>query len=257
MIRYPFASVLTVLAALCPTTPSASDPQKPESRPLEAVLTTRGPVIELEAAPLKDQLAFFADRFGMTIIVDREAFKAIGFQEVESQPVRLDKVSNLKAGEVLQLLLSPIGANFKEQDGVLIVVPQEHMVAARQLRRPVDATFEKKPLQEALDSLSRPLGISVVLDARVSKQAQTAVSGSFRNVPIDTAVRLLADMADLKMVTIDNALYVTSKENARELRREQQRHYLDAPPAMPLFGTPGPRISVPTVSVDAKVKQGH
>jgi hypothetical protein len=41
------------------------------------------------------------------------------------------------------------------------------------------------------------------------------------NVPVDTAVKVLADMADLGFVRLDNLLYVTSREKAARLRAEQ------------------------------------
>jgi hypothetical protein len=252
------ACVLTAIAGLAAFVPRAGAQQKTEPRSLQAVLTAKVPTCELEPGPLKDALVFLGDRFGVSITVDREAFKAIGIQDIDSQNVSLSRVSNMKIGEILQLLLSPVAGNYQEQDGVVIVVPQEHMVAEHQLRRPVDAAFDKIPLTEALDRLSASLGVSVVVDGRVAKQAQSAVSGTFHNVPIDTAVRLLADMAELKMVAVDNALYVTSNENAQQLRREQHRFYENPTPLVPLFGTSGPRNAAPAPSMldAAKIKHG-
>ena len=67
-------------------------------------------------------------------------------------------------------------------------------------------------------------GISVVLDARVVEKAgKTPVTATLNNIPLDTAVRLLADMADLKAVAIDNVLYVTAKANAEALQAEQDK----------------------------------
>ena len=37
------------------------------------------------------------------------------------------------------------------------------------------------------------------------------------------AVRMFADMAGLAVVPLDNALYVTSKDNARALRKEREK----------------------------------
>jgi hypothetical protein len=38
-----------------------------------------------------------------------------------------------------------------------------------------------------------------------------------KNVPLGTAVQLLADLAELKAVQLDNAWYVTTPENAARL----------------------------------------
>ena len=42
------------------------------------------------------------------------------------------------------------------------------------------------------------------------------MTATFRNVPLDTAVWILADMSGLTVVRKDNLLYVTSKEPAAQ-----------------------------------------
>jgi hypothetical protein len=79
----------------------------------------------------------------------------------------------------------------------------------------VYAIFEKRPLEDALRELSELTDVSVVLDAsRAKETARLPVTATFKNVAVDTAVRLLADLAELKMVRVDNVLYVTTAENA-------------------------------------------
>ena len=63
----------------------------------------------------------------------------------------------------------------------------------------------------------------MVLDARSAKEAAAPLTADFSNVPLDTAVAMLADLAGLKMVPLENVLYVTSKENAATLMEEQNR----------------------------------
>jgi hypothetical protein len=67
---------------------------------------------------------------------------------------------------------------------------------------------------------------NVVLDARTAKEAQAPVTAELSNVPLDTAARLFADMAGLQVVPLDNVLYVTSIDNARALREEQEKSRL-------------------------------
>ncbi len=62
-----------------------------------------------------------------------------------------------------------------------------------------------------------------MLDARVGEAAKVPVSAELTNVPLDTAVRLLADMAGLKSVQIDNVVYVTTPANAAVLQKEQEQ----------------------------------
>ncbi|HEX5271996.1 MAG TPA: hypothetical protein VFW33_15975, partial [Gemmataceae bacterium] len=59
--------------------------------------------------------------------------------------------------------------------------------------------------------LGEQAGVSVVVDARAADKAKTPVTASFLNLPLDTAVRVLADMAGLKSYLNDNVLYVSAE----------------------------------------------
>src|SRR5439155_3331146 len=80
--------------------------------------------------------------------------------------------------------------------------PLVHLVARRQ------------PLEDVLEELSESARANVVLDTRASDNAKKPITARLANVPLDNAVRLLADMAGLKAVQVGNVLYVTTKENA-------------------------------------------
>jgi hypothetical protein len=54
---------------------------------------------------------------------------------------------------------------------------------------------------------------------------------------VDAAVRVIADMVDLQPVTMENIYYVTTKENAERLRRQE--------PPKPLPSTPTPPAAKP------------
>ena len=64
-------------------------------------------------------------------------------------------------------------------------------------------------------------------------------------MPFDTVIRLLCEDANLKPVRMGNVLYVTSKENAKELRTEPEL----APSPYPGGGVPG--IDVPIANPPA------
>jgi hypothetical protein len=94
-------------------------------------------------------------------------------------------------------------------------------------RRPmlplIQAEFEKRPLEEALKELASSAQVNIVVSAGAAEKAKLPVTASLLNVPVDTAVRILADMADLKPVLIDRVLYVTTRENAARLQEELDR----------------------------------
>ncbi len=46
----------------------------------------------------------------------------------------------------------------------------------------------------------------------------------FDNLPLDSAVSMLADMADLRTILQDNAVYVTTPKNAQRLKSEQKKN---------------------------------
>jgi hypothetical protein len=84
----------------------------------------------------------------------------------------------------------------------------------------VTVDIAKQPLESALKELVKESGFNIVLNVCAKEKADVNVTGDFVNVPLDTAVRILADMADLKPVLLDNVLYVTTKENAKALQAE-------------------------------------
>jgi hypothetical protein len=76
------------------------------------------------------------------------------------------------------------------------------------------------PLEDALKELARQSERSIVLDIRAAKAGKTPVTAKMLNAPLDTSIRLLADMAGLKLIQIDNVYYVTAGKNAADLRKE-------------------------------------
>ncbi len=81
--------------------------------------------------------------------------------------------------------------------------------------------FEDKSLAAALRTLATASGYSVVLDRKAAGDKAAKVTAGLHNVPVDTAVKVLADMADLGVVRLDNVFYVTSREKAARLQAEQ------------------------------------
>jgi type II secretory pathway component HofQ len=113
----------------------------------------------------------------------------------------------------------------------------------------VHTRFENTSLTEALRELSDQAGFNVVLDARVADKAKTAmVTARLNNTPLDTAVALLADMAELKPVLTDNLLYVTSRENAAKLEEQRRLKRESDPTSVPRQGGGRPRpVRIPVM----------
>jgi hypothetical protein len=186
--------------------------------------------------PLKDAVEFLADRYDLTLIIDTKAFEAIGVQKAEEQPVSLPKMVGVSMATVLRMLLAQVrGDNhhgtFALRFDYVEITTTAHVFSAGRLteeerrRLPtVDAEFDRTPLDEALREVTDRTGTNVVLDTQVGDKGRRVVTARLAVVPVDTAVRLLADMAELRAVAIDNVIYVTSIDKAKQLQAEQDAH---------------------------------
>jgi hypothetical protein len=102
------------------------------------------------------------------------------------------------------------------------------------------ADFKDQRLDLALEELSDLTGVSLVIDGRARQKAQTTVTARFNDdVALQDAVRMLTDMAELKIVYLVTGMYVTTPERAKEMQRELKKLYEPKAPANP-FGVPGP-----------------
>jgi hypothetical protein len=183
---------------------------------------------------LKDALEFLADRYDVPVIVDFKAFEEIGVQQVEEQPVQLPKMVGVSLATVLRLLLSQLKGDehhgtYAIQDDHLLITTTLHASNAETWTADsgapaptIDVDCVQKPLQDALQEIRDLSRMNILVDARVADKARKPVTATLAKVPADTAVRLLADMGDLRMVVVDNVLYVTSVDNAKELQAQQE-----------------------------------
>ena len=143
--------------------------------------------------------------------------------------MKLPRLVDVKLVTGLRATLQQVGGDFYTRGDVLMVVPRRYIEAGTVFRHPVNVSFSKRPLAEALGELSDLSGVSVVLDSRVQKEDKLVVSADFRNVPVQDAVRELADKAGMKSVVVENLLYVTSKKNADRLEKEKVKQREAAP----------------------------
>ena len=100
------------------------------------------------------------------------------------------------------------------------------MPAEKEGERPLNlltTEFTKKPIQSVLERLSDLSGSTVALDPRAQNKGETAITARLLNVPVETAVKLVADMAGLEVVKLDNVFYATTTANAARLRKEQEK----------------------------------
>jgi hypothetical protein len=90
-------------------------------------------------------------------------------------------------------------------------------------------TADKKPLDEVLAHLADQGERNIAIDPRVGDRVQAPITTYLINKPIDAAVYLVADMARLSFVRIDNTYYITSPDRAAAMKAEWKAHRPAAP----------------------------
>ena len=87
------------------------------------------------------------------------------------------------------------------------------------LREPVVVSQDERPLKDVLKELAEATGANIVLDVRAKDVAQARVTANLQQVPLETAVRLLADqVAGPELVVQGLRNHVRTAETGLRLR---------------------------------------
>jgi hypothetical protein len=200
----------------------------------------------IENIPLKDVLELLSDKFNVTIRIDLEALRRYRVEQpfqLYDQPVRLPVVRGLTLGEVLHDVLAQVRLDgggpvtFLVKGSQIVIVPPYMVpftrtvggklgeqpllnpdVIEEQIQGDVVAVeYQGIPLADALRELADSTGTNIVLDPRHKELGKTPVTATMQNVRLYTALKVLADMAELQPVVIGNVYYLTSPANAERL----------------------------------------
>jgi hypothetical protein len=180
--------------------------------------------IDCERQTLVEALRELAEDTGYDIVIDpRTAEKA-------KAPITL-ALNNVWLDNAVSLMTEMAELDWYWMDRVVYVTSRE---SAKQHKEKLKTNNDdrSRPVQAAVNglinvnckdqSLSEVLrglaGVQTVVDARVAEKAKATVTAKLDQVPPATAVRILADMADLGAVNLDGVFYVTSKDNARAMK---------------------------------------
>jgi hypothetical protein len=221
------AVCLLVLALLASAWSAPAPPPQP---PLNVKLTR---TIKFDGivdpkTTLGDVIEYIGKHYDLTFDVNEKAFAS----EASAEPLKIEvgplrAMRNVRLDTVLRKALGRVpvesGATWMLRDDRIEITTRA--VQAVEVwggytgpHLPlVWATLDKVPLEDAVRDLAEQTEFNVLMDNRAGEKGKTPVSARLRNTPLDTAVRLLADMADLRSVHLDNVLYVTTKENAAAL----------------------------------------
>jgi hypothetical protein len=215
-------SVVLVPAFLAATFAAPADPkaEPPKSSDKLRKDLDKPITVKIEKQPLNLAIDVLRDKSKINLVLDSITIQQqLGFTpDMAPFPVELD-LKDVPLRSVLRDVLDPYGLTYVVI-GDTVVLTTDEMAMMRQLRQRVNVDMDKVELAGALRQVAHDAGVNVILDTRVDKDLTAKVTLQLEDVPLETAVRLLAEMANLKPVRVGNVLFVTSKENANELRQD-------------------------------------
>ncbi len=213
--------LLVLLAAVAahaaPAGPGPAD--KRAETPAERVRKALEEVVDvsIDNQPLDAAFVQLGQETKLNFVIDRVTIQnTVG--DLNQIPVSL-KLSGVKVKTALRTILGGNNLGYAVI-GDTVLITTEDMATVRQMRQRVSVDVERQPVERALRQLARETGTNLLLDSRVAKEAQNAVTLQLDDVPLETAVKLLAHMSGLRTVRVGNVLFVTTKETADEMRQD-------------------------------------
>jgi hypothetical protein len=224
--------LFTTLAALSLALPPArADEKAKDETPSDRIRKALDQPIDLE---LKEpSLAKAVERFRDKTHLD------ITFTDPNPgapQPIER-KFKGIKVRDALRKTLEPWGLMpFIVDDAVLLTSEEDGI--QKQLKQRIDVDVDEVPLAKAVKQLARRKAMNLIVDPKAAKQAEKKVTLQLEDVAVETAVRLLAEQAELKAARIDNVLYVTTPERAASIAAENRANQPNFNPYGP-YAVPG------------------
>jgi hypothetical protein len=179
--------------------------------------------LEIVNQTLDNAIAQLHEQTKINFVLDRITIQQMGIDPANSngqnqQNVDI-KLQNVKWKTALRNILSPYNLSYAIV-GETVVITSEEMAIYRQLRQRVTIDLDRVQVGVALKQLAHETAANILLDSGCLKEAQAPVTLPLDDVPLETAVRLIAEMGGLKAVRVGNVLFVTSKTRANEMKSD-------------------------------------
>jgi hypothetical protein len=235
---YRALGVVSVIVGLGVLSWAAPMPKQPPSMVQKVNQRANFDGVNDPKATLNDVLDKLSKLYDVSFDINEIAFKLDGIMEVGATEVALPPIpamKNVQIERVLRKILgrvpAPSGAGYSVRgDRIEITTNTFQKVEIwGTYRGPylplVNVVLDKVPLEDAVRQLADQADFNILVDNRAGEKAKTLVSARLINTPLDSALRLLTDMSDLRAVHLDNVMYVTTKENAvaLEARLEKEK----------------------------------
>jgi hypothetical protein len=161
----------------------------------------------------------------LPILVDQAAFKESDGPDIYDTKVQFPPFpKSMTVNSALRYALSQVetkNATFVIKDDVIVVTTFERANTAYKLRDPIVANFTKRSLSDVLNDLAQKTGVSINIDQRIGNLADKTVTATFRgDMSLAGVLRVLTESASLKVVLINNGIFVTNAAGADALRTE-------------------------------------
>jgi len=243
-------------AAPVPAAPAkAADPMAAARKALDEVGD-----MNYQARTLTDVITDLKEKSKLAVVLDNSIFQ---FGLDPNQPNVTVNLKQVKLKDGLKAVLAPYNLKFGLTQEGLYISTEEGLIT-KQMRQRVSVDCDGTEFATAAKQLALDTGANVVVDPRLGDKAKKAVTLKLEDVPLETAVRLLAEIADLRAVRMNNVLFVTAPDKAKALREDADGPTTPAP-ANGFFpgGQPGfpgiggvqilPGVAVPAVEAPQAV----
>ncbi len=249
---YRSVSVVSIVVGLAVLSWAAPPAQEAPTLAQEMNQRVNFSGIDDARATLSDALDKIGKLYNVSFEINEKAFEVDQLKDVGRTPIAetpIPEMKNARLSRVLRTILRRVpassGATYSVRDDHIEITTNAFQKAEiwGSYRGPflplVNATLDKRPLGDVARELADQAEFTVLIDSRAADKAKMPVSARLLNTPLDTALRLLSDMADLQTVHLDNVLYITTKENAGavEERLQKEKGPMEAPNPEENFGT--------------------
>jgi hypothetical protein len=212
LICLAWAGLVTAAPGNLPSKGAADSPAEKLRKTLDQTIS-----VEFVDQPLHLALAQLREQTKINFVLDRMTINQMGI-DPETFAVQ-GRVKDVKVRTVLRSVLGGSNLGYAIV-GETVFVSTDEMTMYKQMQQRVNVDLEKVEFAAALKKLGRETATNLIVDTRVAKEASQPVSLQMEDVPLETVVRLMAEMVGLKPVRVGNVLFVCSKASAQELRAD-------------------------------------
>ncbi|CAN5507783.1 hypothetical protein BH11PLA2_BH11PLA2_08590 [soil metagenome] len=206
---------------------------EPASLKVRKALDDTGDVV-LENQSMNEFVNFFKNR--MKVDVKADATAMINLNGDATTPMISVNSRGKTYRAALKAALEPHQLHFAVVGGTLVIGSEEG-VLQKQLRQTVSIDSNGTSVASLLKSLADDTGANIVLDPRQAAAADAGkVTLKLDDVPLETAVRLSVEVGGLRVVRLNNVLFVTNDARADKLRTDADGPVTAGPNMGGLFG---------------------